>query len=115
MSDPPLMVRIDDLVGGDPTEETLTSLVAALASYRETLTGDKQHLLEEYRFATSPAKSSVLAAWAPGAGLRSSRAATKETPWSSRIKEAYCRTVAASYLGDSPFTNQGQRVVEGHG
>ncbi len=28
VSDPPLMVRIDDVIAGDPTEETLASLVA---------------------------------------------------------------------------------------
>ena len=112
LSDPPLMVRMDDVIGGDPDEETLTSLLAALASYRDTLTGDRQHLFEGYRFCDLARKVVGVGSVGTRCWVALFVGRDEGDPLILQIKEAD-RAVAAPYLGDSPYDNQGQRVVEG--
>jgi uncharacterized protein (DUF2252 family) len=112
ISDPPLMVRVDDVVGGDPTEATLTTLVGALASYKETLAGDKQHLVGEYRFCDLARKVVGVGSVGTRCWVALFVGRDDEDPLVLQIKEAD-RAVAEQYLGASPFENQGQRVVEG--
>jgi Uncharacterized protein conserved in bacteria (DUF2252) len=112
ISDPPLMVRVDDVVGGDPTEATLTTLVGALASYKETLAGDKQHLVEDYRFCDLARKVVGVGSVGTRCWVALFVGRDEADPLVLQIKEADL-AVAAEYLGASPFENQGQRVVEG--
>jgi uncharacterized protein (DUF2252 family) len=112
ISDPPLMVRIDDVIGGDPAEETLTSLFAALGSYKETLAGDKRHLVEGYRFCDLARKVVGVGSVGTRCWVALFVGRDDGDPLVLQIKEAD-RAVAEQYLGASPFENQGQRVVEG--
>ena len=111
-NDPPLMVRMEDVFGDEPSDETVTELLAGLTAYRSTLSGDRQHLLDRYKF-------SDLARKVVGVGSVGTRCwvalfvgRDDGDPLVLQIKEAD-RAVAEPYLGLSAFVNQGQRVVEG--
>ena len=50
VSDPPLLVPVRELVSEDQVEELEDRMAEVLASYRESLNGDRRHLFDSYRF-----------------------------------------------------------------
>ena len=69
IADAPLIVPIADLLPKQIDQETFEAQIKdLLATYRPTLETDRRYLLEQYEFATSPARSSASAASAPAAG-----------------------------------------------
>ena len=50
ISDPPLIVPIDELVSPDRRAALEDTLRGVIRSYRRTLTGDRRHLLERFRY-----------------------------------------------------------------
>ncbi len=113
ISDPPLIVPIDELLpaemGRDAFENEFRAL---LRSYRRTLETDRRHLLEEFRFID-------LARKVVGVGSVGTRAwialmlGTDDTdPLFLQIKEAQ-PSVLEQFVGKSAYSNCGQRVVAG--
>src|SRR5262245_14417031 len=50
LSNPPLIVTVDDLVGADEAPRVHEALRRLVRSYRRTLAGDRRKLLERYRY-----------------------------------------------------------------
>jgi len=113
ISDPPLIVPIEELVGVQPDPAGLEpQLRTLMARYLRTLQPDRRHLLEQYRF-TDMARKVV------GVGSVGTRCwvvlmlgRDEADPLFLQVKEAQ-RSVLAPFAGASRFANEGQRVVVG--
>ncbi len=81
VSDPPLLVPIEDLVAGRGAREIEAAIAVILRDYRATLQHDRRHLLTATGTRTWRGRSSASAASAHGHGSSSSSAATRRTPW----------------------------------
>jgi uncharacterized protein (DUF2252 family) len=115
VSDPPLLVRADELAreygvkDGDALNDTIRAL---LRSYRNTLRRDLRRLIDSYEYVD-------LARRVGGVGSVGTRAwivlllgRDNDDPLFLQVKEAQ-RSVLEEFLPRSAFKNQGQRVVEG--
>lgn len=112
ISNPPLIVPMDEFVKGvarPPLEQHVREI---LRGYRATLQTDRRHLLEGYDF-TDMAHKVV------GVGSVGSRAwiilllgRDDQDPLFLQAKEAQ-RSVLEPFLGKSEYQNRGQRVVSG--
>jgi uncharacterized protein (DUF2252 family) len=112
LSDPPLLVPVDELFGDVDAKRLQDSIHEAIRSYRRTLAGDRRHLLESYQFLDLARKvvgvgSVGTRAWV---ALFSGRGA--EDTLILQVKEAE-PSVLERFVGKSVFANSGQRVVEG--
>jgi uncharacterized protein (DUF2252 family) len=113
VSDPPVLVPLAELVGGEDDAQELTSKLRALfESYRRTLAPDRRTLLERFRYVD-------LARRVVGIGSVGTRCwvllllGRDETdPLFLQIKEAEA-SVLEPLLGRSRFRQHGRRVVEG--
>jgi uncharacterized protein (DUF2252 family) len=112
VSDPPLIVPIEDLLPADRAEEFTAVMRTLIAAYRASLPGDRRRLLDRYRYA-------ALARKVVGVGSVGTRAwvllllgRDGEDPLFLQVKEAQ-QSVLAPFAGASAFTNEGHRVVEG--
>jgi uncharacterized protein (DUF2252 family) len=111
ISDPPLIVPIEELSGlsSDKVEPMLRKLVT---QYRRTLDSDRRMLAARYHYAHAAHK-------VVGVGSVGSRAwivlllgRDADDPLFLQAKEAQ-RSVLEPYASKCPFDNQGRRVVEG--
>ena len=112
VSQPPLIVPIEELVSATTAAGLEASLRDVLGSYRSTLPGDRQHLLDGFEFRRLARKvvgvgSVGTRAWAV---LLTGR--DDEDPLFLQAKEAEA-SVFEPYAGQSRFRNHGRRVVEG--
>jgi uncharacterized protein (DUF2252 family) len=112
ISDPPLIVPIEELATDDQSVELTERLAALLRRYRATLSTDRRHLLEQYRL-THVARKVV------GVGSVGTRAwillllgRDDDDPLFLQAKEAQ-RSVLEGFLGPSAYPNSGHRVVAG--
>jgi uncharacterized protein (DUF2252 family) len=113
ISDPPLIVPIDELTPDRSDRAALKEEARVmLRMYRRTLETDRRHLLETFRFVD-------LARKVVGVGSVGSRAwialflgSDNEDPLFLQIKEAQ-PSVLEQYVGRSEYGNCGQRVVAG--
>jgi uncharacterized protein (DUF2252 family) len=112
ISDPPLIVPIEELFPAERTERINEELALQLRRYRSTLTTDRRHLLEQYRM-THVARKVV------GVGSVGTRAwvilmlgRDDQDPLFLQAKEAQA-SVLEGFLGRSQYTNAGHRVVAG--
>jgi uncharacterized protein (DUF2252 family) len=112
ISDPPLIVPMDEFVEGRARVELEREAREILRGYRSTLQTDRRHLLEGYDF-TDMAHKVV------GVGSVGSRAwiilllgRDDEDPLFLQAKEAQT-SVLEPFLGKSEYENSGQRVVAG--
>jgi hypothetical protein len=112
VSDPPLIVPIDEL-GPFPGEESPHEAIAGLIrSYRRTLSGDRRRLLERFRYADAARKVVGVGSVGTRAWIVLMLGRNNEDPLFLQAKEAGA-SVLEPYLGKSRFSNDGQRVVEG--
>jgi len=109
VTDPPLIVPIEDLSDGRDIEEFARGVIRG---YRRTLQGDRKHLLERFRYVHA-ARNVV------GVGSVGTRAwiilllgRDTEDPLFLQLKQAEA-SVLEPFLGKSKHANHGQRVVEG--
>ncbi len=113
ISDPPLIVPIDELAPAETLRhEILGEIRDLLRAYRRTLETDRRHLMEQFRFVD-------LARKVVGVGSVGSRAwialflgIDDEDPLFLQIKEAQ-PSVLERFVGKSRYGNCGQRVVAG--
>jgi uncharacterized protein (DUF2252 family) len=112
VSDPPLLVPARDLLADDQRHDFEDRMRELLRRYRESLSGDRGHLFDSYRFVDMARKvvgvgSVGTRAWAI---LMMGRDGTD--PLFLQAKEAEA-SVLEPYVGASKFRNHGRRVVEG--
>jgi uncharacterized protein (DUF2252 family) len=108
-SDPPLVVPIRDLTGGDNMVEEARKIIR---TYRRTLLGDRRHLLEQFRFVDTARKVVGVGSVGTRAWIALLIGRDVADPLILQIKEAQA-SVLEPFLGKSQFANHGQRVVEG--
>ncbi len=112
ISDPPLIVRLDDLLDAEQAEEMHDALAGMIRSYRRTLAGDRRRLLERYRFVDAARKVVGVGSVGTRAWILLMLGRDGQDPLFLQAKEAQA-SVLEPYLGKSSYANHGQRVVEG--
>ena len=109
VSDPPLIVPIEDLAGGGDIEQFARSVNRG---YRRTLQGDRKHLLERFRYVHAARKVVGVGSVGTRAWIMLMLGRDNDDPLFLQLKEAQ-PSVLEPFLGKSQYTNHGQRVVEG--
>jgi len=113
VSDPPLIVPIEELVGAKPDPAGLEpQLRALMARYLQTLQHDLRHLLEQYRFADMARKAVGVGSVGTRCWIVLMVGRDDADPLFLQVKEAQ-RSVLAPFAGASKFANEGQRIVVG--
>jgi uncharacterized protein (DUF2252 family) len=112
VSDPPLLVPIEELLSerqGGALTDTFHEL---LRSYRTTLQSDRQHLLEQFRFVSIARKVVGVGSVGTRAWVLLLVGSDGTDPLLLQAKEAQA-SVLAEFVGKSQYDNQGERVVAG--
>jgi uncharacterized protein (DUF2252 family) len=113
IADPPLLVPIDHLV---PDEKELaafqTQLTDLIAGYASTLETDRRHLLATYRVADIARKVVGVGSVGTRCWILLMLGRDESDPLFLQVKEAQT-SVLSPFVGDSTYTNMGQRVVAG--
>jgi uncharacterized protein (DUF2252 family) len=113
ISDPPLIVPIDELTPEQTGREaTMDELRSLIRGYRRTLETDRRHLLEEFRFADMARKVVGVGSVGTRAWIALFLGVDDQDPLFLQIKEAQ-HSVLEQFVGKSTYTNCGQRVVAG--
>jgi uncharacterized protein (DUF2252 family) len=111
ISDPPTIVPVEEITQSGETKALNEFLHGIIRSYRESLPGDRRHLLERFRYAHAARK-------VVGVGSVGTRAwivlalGRRSDPVFLQIKEAEA-SVLEQFLGKSAFPHHGRRVVQG--
>ena len=109
VSDPPLIVPIEDLAEGRGIEEFARDVNRG---YRRTLQGDRKHLLERFRYVHAARKVVGVGSVGTRAWIMLMVGRDNDDPLFLQLKEAQ-PSVLEPFLGKSQYANHGQRVVEG--
>ena len=109
VSDPPLIVPIEDVMSGD---EQVEFLRGAIRAYRSTLTNDRRALFERFRYVHAARKVVGVGSVGTRAWIVLMLGRDESDPLFLQFKEAET-SVLEPFLGKSAFRNHGQRVVEG--
>jgi uncharacterized protein (DUF2252 family) len=110
VSEPPLIVPIDELVDEDADVEA--AVLEIIADYRETLPEDRQVLLDGYRFVDAALKVVGVGSVGTRAFIVLMLGRDGGDPLFLQAKEAQ-RSVLEPHAAPSIFDNQGERVVQG--
>jgi uncharacterized protein (DUF2252 family) len=113
ISDPPLLVPIDELMPKETDraaiEEQFSSLIA---KYRRTLETDRRYLLEQFEFCDMARKVVGVGSVGTRCWIVLMLGRDDGDPLFLQVKEAEA-SVLSRFVGASKFANQGQRVVAG--
>ena len=112
ISDPPLLVPVDELFGSLDAQEVEEFVHQTIRSYRRTLQGDRRRLLESYRFVDLARKVVGVGSVGTRAWVALFVGTTEDDTLILQVKEAEA-SVLERFVGRSAYNNQGQRVVEG--
>ena len=112
VSDPPLIVPLDELVGPVEAKQAHEALAGLIRNYRRTLAGDRRRLLERFHYVDAARKVVGVGSVGTRAWIVLMLGLDDDDPLFLQAKEAQA-SVLEPYLGKSPYGNHGQRVVEG--
>ncbi len=113
ISDPPLIVPIDELVPAQMERDAIQDEIRKLVrSYRRTLATDRRHLLEGFRFVDLARKVVGVGSVGTRAWIALFLGADDRDPLFLQVKEAQ-PSVLEQFVGKSEYNNCGQRVVAG--
>jgi uncharacterized protein (DUF2252 family) len=112
ISDPPLIVPLDELVPEAGHETLSVALQQIFRSYRRTLTADRRKLLDRYRYAHAARKVVGVGSVGLQAWILLLLGRDDQDPLFLQLKEAQA-SVLESFLAKSEFANHGRRIVEG--
>jgi uncharacterized protein (DUF2252 family) len=112
VSDPPLIVPVDELAPAGEEEQVREGLHELFRLYRRTLQGDRRKLLERYRFVDAARKVVGVGSVGTRAWIILLLGRDGSDPLFLQAKEAQA-SVLEPFVGKSEFGNHGQRVVEG--
>jgi uncharacterized protein (DUF2252 family) len=113
ISDPPLLVPVDELM---PAERDRASIVEELkgliAKYQRTLETDRRYLLQQYEFCDMARKVVGVGSVGTRCWIILMIGRDDADPLFLQVKEAEA-SVLSRFVGASKYANQGQRVVAG--
>jgi uncharacterized protein (DUF2252 family) len=111
VSDPPLVVPVDELTGFD-IDDLLEGIRGLLATYRDTLQSDRRRLFDH--FALTDVAHKVVGVGSVGlrAWILLLEAGVEAEALVLQAKQAGTSALA-EYAGESEYANQGERVVAG--
>jgi uncharacterized protein (DUF2252 family) len=113
ISDPPLIVPLDELLPAEADRAAMKDEIRAMIrGYQRTLESDRRHLLERFRFVDLARKVVGVGSVGTRAWIALFLGADHGDPLFLQIKEAN-RSVLEQFLGNSRYSNRGQRVVAG--
>jgi uncharacterized protein (DUF2252 family) len=111
-ADPPLITPLEDLATDFDDTERDEGMCALIDLYRETLPDDRRRLLDRYRYAHAARKVVGVGSVGTRAWVLLLLGRSGDDPLFLQAKEAQ-PSVLAPFAGESAYSNQGQRVVEG--
>jgi uncharacterized protein (DUF2252 family) len=113
ISDPPLLVPVDELI---PADIDRTVVVAALqgliAKYQRTLETDRRYLLQQFEYCDMARKVVGVGSVGTRCWIVLMLGRDDADPLFLQVKEAEA-SVLSRFVGASKYANQGQRVVAG--
>jgi uncharacterized protein (DUF2252 family) len=112
VSDPPLIIPIEELAEGRDANAIEAGLAAIVSAYRRTLQRDRRRLLDGYRYVHLARKVVGVGSVGTRAWIALFVGRDEQDPLVLQVKEAQ-PSVLEPYTGRSEMPNQGQRVVEG--
>ena len=112
ISNPPLVVPIEEVFSERSADELQLALVKLVRSYRRTLAADRQHLLETYRLVHVARKVVGVGSVGTRAWILLMEGIDGADPMFLQAKEAGA-SVLEPFTSKSKFKNQGERVVAG--
>jgi uncharacterized protein (DUF2252 family) len=113
VSDPPLVVPIDELAPEQADRKAVLSQLADLvAGYRRTLETDRRYLLEQFELADMARKVVGVGSVGTRCWIVLMLGRDQADPLFLQVKEAQA-SVLSRFVGASRYANQGQRVVAG--
>jgi uncharacterized protein (DUF2252 family) len=112
ISNPPFVVPLEDLVNHEDAHRFEELITRVLADYRDTLSGDRRHLLDGYRVVDMAHKVVGVGSVGTRAWIVLMLGRDADDPLMLQVKEAE-RSVLEPFAGPSEFGENGQRVVEG--
>ncbi|MET0822812.1 MAG: DUF2252 domain-containing protein [Solirubrobacterales bacterium] len=111
-SDPPVLVPLEQVFEGDLARVADERIRAVLAEYRETLSPDRRHLLDRYRYVHTARKVVGVGSVGTRAWIALFVGRDEGDPLFLQVKEAQT-SVLEPYAARTEYPHQGQRVVEG--
>ena len=113
ISDPPLIVPIDELLPKhEDSAKFRSQLLGLIAKYRRTLETDRRFLLEQYEFADMARKVVGVGSVGTRCWIVLMLGRDESDPLFLQVKEADA-SVLSRFVGASRYKNMGQRVVAG--
>ena len=112
ISDPPLIVPIEEVFAEVQADAIYQLLRAVLGKYRRTLQSDRRHLLQQFTLVQVARKVVGVGSVGTRAWIVLMDAGDGVEPLFLQAKEAQ-PSVLADYCGRSQYANQGERVVAG--
>jgi uncharacterized protein (DUF2252 family) len=112
VSDPPMVVPIEELFADVRAGEVYEQIRAVLGKYRRTLQSDRRHMLEQFTLVQVARKVVGVGSVGTRAWIVLMDSGDGVEPVFLQAKEAQ-PSVLAEYCGRSQYTNQGERVVAG--
>jgi uncharacterized protein (DUF2252 family) len=113
ISDPPLVVPIDELMTTDVDRGAIESLLVGLiGKYRRTLETDRRYLLEQFQYVDLARKVVGVGSVGTRCWIVLMLGRDDSDPLFLQVKEAEA-SVLSRFVGASKYANQGQRVVAG--
>jgi uncharacterized protein (DUF2252 family) len=112
VSDPPLIVPIEELLADDDARDTTEDMRELIRVYRRSLQPNRRHLLESYRFVHIARKVVGVGSVGTRCWIALMLGRDNLDPLFLQCKEAG-PSVLEPVLGKARFANHGQRVVEG--
>jgi uncharacterized protein (DUF2252 family) len=112
VSDPPLIVRLEDLVSEEEADQARDVLHQWFRGYRQSLQPDRRILMESYELVDVARKVVGVGSVGTRCWIAFLRGRDDGDPLFLQIKEAEA-SVLEPYVGKSAYQNHGRRVVEG--
>jgi uncharacterized protein (DUF2252 family) len=113
ISDPPLVVPVDEMIRDETERATFeAALVRLIARYQRTLETDRRYLLQQYEFCDMARKVVGVGSVGTRCWIVLMLGRDDADPLFLQVKEAEA-SVLSRFVGASKYANQGQRVVAG--
>jgi uncharacterized protein (DUF2252 family) len=113
ISDPPLVVPVDEMIRDETERATFeAALVRLIARYQRTLETDRRYLLQQYEYCDMARKVVGVGSVGTRCWIVLMLGRDDADPLFLQVKEAEA-SVLSRFVGASKYANQGQRVVAG--